>query len=65
MHIAHLFIFISFLFVAWNLECKLGLYVNYFSVIYFPQSLECINRFNVIVLGACVRECVYALFLSS
>jgi len=54
----------SFFFLR-TLECKLGLYVNYLSVIYFPQTLECINRFNVIVLGACVRECVYALFLCS
>jgi len=40
------------------------MYTLCFNVIYlfFSQTLECINRFNVIVLGACVRACALIFF---
>jgi len=44
------------------LECKYRLNVNhaylFFCHLLFPQTLDCINKFNVIVLGVCVCACV-------
>jgi len=50
--------------LARNLECKLGSNVN-ISVIYFIADRRMYNSSYVIVLGACVHACVYALYFAS